>query len=116
MTEKRPRRPFTVVEQRGELRGEGRRPGQLGLLRKTATKRMLRHEAWFFARALARGLGAAGLTPRAITPETPSQEQRRLIYFPPDKGWIAGEWFEGRWVDAITLEHELSSTRSACLW
>ena len=40
----------------------------------------------------------------------PREEQRRLLLFCPVEGWIAGEWFEGRWVDALTLKHELRPT------
>ncbi len=40
----------------------------------------------------------------------PREEQRRLFLFCPIEGWVAGEWFEGRWVDAVSLEHELRPT------
>lgn len=40
----------------------------------------------------------------------PREEEHRLLLFCPVEGWVAGEWFEGRWVDAITLEHELRPT------
>ncbi len=40
----------------------------------------------------------------------PREEERRLLLFCPIEGWITREWFEGRWVDALTLERELQPT------
>jgi hypothetical protein len=37
----------------------------------------------------------------------PREEGRRLLLFCPVEGWVTGDWFDGRWVDALTLEHEL---------
>ncbi len=40
----------------------------------------------------------------------PREEGRRLFLFCPVEGWVAGDWFDGRWVDALTLAHELHPT------
>ena len=39
--------------------------------------------------------------------KAPRKEDEPLFLFCPEEGWHTGVWFEGRWVDALTLEEEL---------
>jgi hypothetical protein len=45
--------------------------------------------------------------------KAPREEGEPLFLFCPEEGWHTGVWFEGRCVDALTLEEELHPTHYA---
>jgi hypothetical protein len=49
----------------------------------------------------------AGARGHPITTAPRDLERTLLLYCPEQGGWHPGEWFEGRWLDSVTLTEEL---------
>src|SRR3954452_23714919 len=48
--------------------------------------------------------------PIETAPHHTYQERPLLLWCPEQGGWQTGMWFNGRWMDSITLSHPLAPT------
>src|SRR3954467_11226914 len=48
--------------------------------------------------------------PIETAPHDTDQERPFLLWCPEQGGWQTGMWFNGRWMDSITLSHPLAPT------
>ena len=48
--------------------------------------------------------------PIETAPHDKAQERSLLLWCPEQGGWQTGMWFNGRWMDSITLSHPLAPT------
>ena len=48
--------------------------------------------------------------PIETAPHNTDQDRPFLLWCPEQGGWQTGMWFNGRWMDSITLSHPLAPT------